>query len=117
MIEEGSYWVLQEVFVDSGVAGELVECELNLKTASSVKKEGEERLRVTVEISGSLICKEEQIANVRFVNVTKLYLSKRTTKETLLKKVTKRKVEELISFLPFYLIKAGVIVKEFSYEL
>jgi len=117
MTEENSYWVLQEVFVDSGVAGEEIECELNLKTASKVKKESDGKFKVTVEVSGSLICKDEQVANIRFVNVTKLSLNKMITKETLLKRVTNRKVEELISFLPLYLIKAGIVVKELRYEL
>jgi hypothetical protein len=117
MLEESSYWVLQEVFVDSGVAGNLLECELNLKTASSLKKDGEGKVKVTVEISGSLICGHEQIANVRFANVTKLSLNRKVTRETILKRVTKKKVEELISFLPLYLLKAGVVVKELSYEL
>jgi len=116
MIEESSYWVLQEVFVDSSVAGTLLECRLDLKTASDlVKKDG--GFKVTVEISGSLICGSEQVANIRFVNVTNVFLNRKVTRKTVLKKVTKRRVDELLSLLPLYLIKAGIVVKELHHEL
>jgi hypothetical protein len=116
MIEKSSYWVLQEVFVDPGVAGKRMDCDLNLKVVTDVKRE-KETCRVTVEIFGSLTSGDEQIANVRFVNITNLILNRKVTNKTISKKIMKNKVEELISLIPIYLIKAGITVREVEYEL
>ncbi|WP_163329409.1 hypothetical protein GFV12_00350 [Desulfurobacterium thermolithotrophum] len=116
MKEKSSYWVLQEVFIDPGIAGKTVECNLNVKVATDVKKE-KTTCKVTVEIFGSLTSGNEQIANIRFVNVTNLSLDKKTANKVVAKKVMKRKIEELLAFLPLYLIKAGITVKEIEYEL
>jgi hypothetical protein len=117
MLETGSYWILQEVFVDPTVAGTPLECSAQLQVTSELVERENNRCKVTVEISGSLLSQKQQVANVRFVNFATYELKKKITNKTLLKKVEKRKVEELITLLPLYLIKAGISLNRVSYEL
>ena len=114
MREVSSFWVLQEVFVDPGVAGDCFECSLNLEVKTSLKKL--KNWRAVFEITGSLRSEENQIAHLHFVNVTELE-SKRKPSGTQTKKLAERKVNELLSFLPLYLVKSGITVKELHCEL
>lgn len=116
MVEKSSYWVLQEVFVDAGIAGRKLDCDLNLKVVTDVKREKENCI-VTVEIFGSLTSGNEQVANVRFVNISKLLLKRKVTAKMISRKITKQKVDELVAFIPIYFIKAGISVREVNYEL
>ena len=87
---------------------------MNLKTAVSVKRE-KEIATVTVEIFGSVTEGKRQIANIRFANVTRIENPIKSTKK-LKQKIVEEKLTELISFLPDYLSKAGIIVESYEDE-
>jgi len=116
MKELGSRWILQEVFVDPSVEGELEEGEIFAKVSSEAEKKGGEELSVIVEISGSVISEGVQVANFRFVSVTEVRAPYRRRK-TALKKVEERRLTELLSFLPLYLVKAGIVLRKVESEL
>ncbi|MEO2068149.1 MAG: hypothetical protein ABGX27_01395 [Desulfurobacteriaceae bacterium] len=116
MVEKKSLWVLQEIFVDPGIVGKNLDCDLNLKVMGDVRKE-KNIFKITTEIFGSITTKDEQIANLRFVNITELETNKNHSTKTIFRKVSKKKVEEFVSFLPLYLIKAGITAKGIEYEL
>ena len=116
MTEVLSKWVLQEVFVDPSLDGTF-RCTLNLSVASEVLEKKDNRLKVAVELSGSVVEEQFQIANVRFVNVSVVEVKPGTRKTTVLKKLEKAKEEELLSILPIYLLKAGIFLKEVRREL
>ena len=117
MLETGSFWVLQELFVEPSVAGTEVECSAELKVASELVERREGRCKVVVEISGSLIEGHRQVANLRFVNISNVELKKRVTSRTLLKRLEKKKLEELLSLLPIYALKAGISITRVEHEL
>jgi len=116
MTEISSRWVLQEVFVDPSLEG-IGECTLNLSVTCEVLEKEGNRYKVAVEISGSIVGDRFQVANVRFVNVSVVEVKPGTRKATVLKRVEKAKERELLSFLPLYLLKAGIFLKEVHYEL
>ncbi|SMO71520.1 hypothetical protein SAMN06269117_12131 [Balnearium lithotrophicum] len=116
MEEISSRWILQEVFVDPNFSSKTEEFSLNLKISSEFLKE-EENPKVVVEISGSITGESGQIANVRFVNLTGLSKKTKVRRKTILKKVEKERVSELLSFLPLYLLKSGIVVREVKREL
>ena len=116
MKEVSSRWILQELFVDPSVEGEVKEGELYAKLSSEVERRGEEELSVVVEISGSVISKRAQVANFRFVSITQVKAPYRR-KKTVLKRVEERRLTELLSFLPLYLIKAGIVLRKVESEL
>lgn len=116
MVEVSSRWVLQEVFVDPSATGE-ESCSLNLSVASQVLEKEEQRFKVAVELSGSVVGEGLQVANIRFVNVSVVEVRPGTRRRTVLKRVEKAKERELLSILSIYLLNAGVIVKELRNEL
>ncbi|MEO2083607.1 MAG: hypothetical protein ABGX12_06255 [Desulfurobacteriaceae bacterium] len=116
MVERKSFWVLQEVFVDPESGEKFLDCELNLSVAGEAERISG-GYRVTVEISGSLTFTDRQVANVRFVNLSFVEAGKEVRKDTVLRRVKRKKVEELLSLLPIYLVKAGITVGEVIYEL
>ena len=116
MTEVSSRWVLQEVFVDPSVEEE-ESCTLTLTVTSKLLEKTGNRFRVAVELSGSVVGETYQVANVRFVNVSEIEAKSGTRAATVLKRTEKRKFEELLSLLPFYLLKAGIVVKGLRSEL
>ncbi|WP_456342895.1 hypothetical protein [Thermovibrio sp.] len=116
MVELSSRWILQELFVDPSFEGELGEGELYLKVASEVEKRDKEHLLVVVELSGSVINKKAQVANFRFVSTTEVEASARR-KKSAVKKVEERRKSELLTLLPLYLLKAGIILRKVKVEL
>ncbi len=116
MTEVLSKWILQEVFVDPSLET-IAECTLNLSVASEVLEREGNRYKVSVELSGSVVGEEFQIANIRFVNVSVVEVKPGTRKTTVLKKLEKAKEGELLSILPIYLLKAGIFLKEVYREL
>ena len=76
MEEVSSRWILQEVFVDPNVFKGEGEFNLNLKVSSELLRE-EEKLKVVVEVNGSITGESGQVANVRFVNLTTLSKKRR----------------------------------------
>ncbi|WP_456455508.1 hypothetical protein [Thermovibrio sp.] len=115
MVEVESRWVLQELFVDPSFKGEVGKGELFLKVSSKGKKEGE-TIEVITEISGSIVEKSFQIANLRFVSLTKVKPN-RKRKETVIKEVERERVRELLNIIPFYLIKSGIVLGRVEVEL
>lgn len=116
MTEVSSRWVLQEVFVDPSVEG-VGECTLNLSVACDVLEKKGNSYKVAVELSGSIVGDRFQVANVRFVNVSVVKAKPGTRRATVLKRVEKAKEREFLSFLPLYLLKSGIFLKEIHYEL
>ncbi len=116
MTEVSSRWVLQEVFVDPSIEG-VSECTLNLSVVSEVLEGSGNRYKVAVELSGSVVGDQFQVANLRFVNVSVVEVKPGTRKKTVLNRVEKAKEGELLSFLPVYLLKAGIFLKEVHREL
>ncbi len=115
MKEIESRWVLQELFVDPSFKGEVKGGELFLKVSSKGKREGG-TLEVITEISGSIIEGGEQVANLRFVSLT-VVEAKRKRKETVLRKVEKERVKELLNVIPLYLIKSKIVLGRVEVEL
>jgi len=115
MVELSSRWMLQEVFVDPCVEGEVEDGELHLKISSQAEKR-ENGLTVVVELSGSVISGRAQVANFRFVSVTEIEGAGRRRK-TAIRKVEERRKEELLSILPLYLLKAGIVLRKVAVEL
>ncbi len=113
MREIESIWPFQELFVDPELAlkTEKVKATVNLKTAVSVKK-AENQTAVIVEIFGSITEEKRQIANIRFVNVT-IVENPIKNRKKLKEKFLKKRVEELLSFLPDYLSRAGISVEKY----
>ena len=116
MTEVSSRWVLQEVFVDPSLEG-TSECTLTLSVVSEVLEKRENKYKVAVELSGSVVGEQFQVANVRFVNVSVVEVKPGTRRVTVLKKLEKAKEGELLSILPFYLLNAGIFLKEVRREL
>ena len=114
MVEIDSKWILQEVFVHPGVESGELEGILTVEIFSDCRKEGELR-KVVVEITGGVFDDGRQIANIRFVNVSKFEFKGK--KSALLKRVVDSKLSELLSFLPMYLVKSGIFVKGVSVEM
>ena len=112
-----SFWPLQEVFVDPEfpVKEEGKNLNLNLKTVVDHRKD-EGIVEIIVEIFGSVTLKDEQVANIRFVNITKVKPEGKKIK-TIKKNILKSKINELISFLPMYLSKSNLIVESINCEL
>ncbi|WP_456397425.1 hypothetical protein [Desulfurobacterium sp.] len=118
MKEIESIWPFQELFVDPEVVlkTEKGKATVNLKTAVSIKK-AETSTAVIVEIFGSITEGKRQIANIRFVNVSRFKKTVKMQKNhKLLNDIVKKKVNEFISFLPAYLTKAGIFVESIKYE-
>jgi len=116
MKEVSSRWILQEVFVDPSVEGEVERGELYAKLSSEVESKKGEELSVVVEISGSVISEKAQVANFRFVSITQVRAPRRK-RRTVLKKVEERRLAELLSLLPIYLLKAGIVLRKVESEL
>jgi hypothetical protein len=116
MVERSSRWLLQELFVDPTAPSLIDEGELYLKLSSEAEKKGENLISVVVELSGSVISGELQYANFRFVNLTLVEAPWRR-KRKVLKLVEDRKKVELLSLLPMYLAKSGIVLKELACEL
>ncbi len=112
-----SYWVLQEVFVDPQSAGDFRECNLSLEHSTILERGENNRLRVTVEMEGSLIENGVKVAHIQFVNVTLVEKRGRVTEKRIKKSITEKVIGELLSLLPIYLIKAGIAVKGMRYEV
>jgi len=116
MEEISSRWILQEVFTDPTAEGEEGEFTLNIKLSSEIVERGEVT-KAVVEISGSITGKFGQVANIRFVNLTELSVGRKTKPKTILRRVERERVSELLSILPLYLLKAGIEVREIRREL
>jgi len=116
MKEVESRWILQELFVDPSVKGEVRDGELYVKLSSEAEKEGESSLTVIVEISGSVISKKAQVANFRFVSLTRVEAPYRRRRSAV-KRVEERRLTELLSLLPIYLLKAGIVLRKVESEL
>ncbi|WP_297446925.1 hypothetical protein [Desulfurobacterium sp.] len=116
MKEIESIWPFQELFVDPELAVETkrISATVNLKTAVNIKRENK-TATITVEIFGSITEGKRQIANIRFANITKVKDPIRNTKR-LKEKIVKKKLSELLSFLPDYLLKAGITVEKYINE-
>ncbi|WP_022846494.1 MULTISPECIES: hypothetical protein [unclassified Desulfurobacterium] len=116
MKEIESIWPFQELFVDPELAVETkrISATVNLKTAVNIKRESK-TATITVEIFGSITEGKRQIANIRFANITKVKDPIRNTKR-LKEKIVKKKLSELLSFLPDYLLKAGITVEKYINE-
>ncbi len=112
-----SFWPLQEIFVDPEFPiGEVEEdLNLNLKTGVDHRKD-KTFVEIIVEIFGSITLKDEQVANIRFVNITRIKPEGKRLK-TIKKNLLKDKIHELISFLPMYLSKSNITIKSINYEL
>ena len=110
-----NFWPVQEIFFDP-----LAACEnkipenlnLHIKTSVYGKKQDEKIYRVTVEIFGSLTKGKHQFGNIRFVNIS-IHQTDRLS-ERRKEELVKEKVEELLSFLPFYLLKCGIFVEKIN---
>lgn len=113
MKEIENIWPFQELFVDPELAlkTEKVKATVNLKTAVSIKKT-ENLTAVIVEIFGSITEGKCQIANIRFVNVT-MVENPIKNREKLREKFLKKRVKELLSFLPDYLSRAGISIEKY----
>ena len=114
MVEVESRWILQEVFVHPDVGSEKVSGVLNVEVFSDFKKEGDLK-KVVVEVVGGIFEDGRQIANIRFVNVSKFEFKGK--KAVLLKRVVNDKVKELLSFLPMYLVKSGIFIEGVKVEV
>ncbi len=116
MVEVSSRWILQEIFTDPSACKEVKDGELFLKVASEVEKKGEGLIEVVVEFSGSVIEEKFQLANFRFVNVSQVKAPLRR-KKSAVKKVEERRKQELLTFLPVYLLRAGITLRKVEVEL
>ncbi len=112
-----SFWPLQEIIVDPDFplsSGE-EDVRLNLKVSADHRR-GDGKVELFFEIFGSLTLKDEQVANVRFVNVTHVKPEGKRI-ATLKRKLLRERIKELLSFLPLYLSKSSIQVKSINYEL
>ncbi len=114
MVEIGNRWILQEIFVHPDIEDERISGVLNVEVFYDLKKEKGLR-KVIVEIVGGIFEDGKQIANIRFVNVSKFKSNGR--KSFPLKKVVNEKIKELLSFLPIYLVKSGIFVEGIKVEM
>jgi hypothetical protein len=116
MVERGSRWILQELFVDPTAPSLVEDGELFLKLSSEAEKGGDNLISVVVELSGSIVSNNFQVASFRFVNLTLVEAPYRRRK-TVLKRIEEKKKEELLAVLPMYLVKSGIVLKELTCEL
>jgi len=114
MVKVKSSWILQEVFVHPEVGGDEIEGSLKLEVLRDCRKKGELK-EVVVEIVGVVDDGERQIANLRFVNFSKWKFEGK--RDRLLKMVTDEVLSEFKAVIPFFLLKAGIFVKGFSFEV
>ncbi len=112
-----SYWVLQEIFIDPESAGNYHECTLNIKHSTSLRREENNLFKVVVEFEGSLMDGDEKVVHIQFVNVTKVEKKGKTSEKRIKKVITDKALNELLSILPMYLIKAGIAIKELKSEV